>query len=82
MRQHDRLGELYFRSAEGLADAVGFAHRVGIDQRDIQASGMAERQKGLVQKGETGGNGAPVSTAADDQDVDGPLEQLRIRLNC
>ena len=82
MRQHDCLGESGFGSAERLAHAVGLTHCIGIDQRDIQASGMAERQKGLVQKGETGGNGAPVSTAADDQDVDGPLEQLRIRLNC
>src|SRR5664280_3856107 len=63
--QHDRFREPDFRAAKGLAHAVGFADRVGINQRHMQTSGMAKCQHGLVEVREAGNDGAAVPTAAD-----------------
>lgn len=60
------LAPNFERSAEGLAYTVGFAHRTGIDSRDIQATRMAKRQQCLLQLWEADGNGAAVSAAAND----------------
>jgi|SRR5271165_2667290 len=37
--QHDSFWKSDFRLAKRLAHTVGFADRVGIDQRDLQATG-------------------------------------------
>lgn len=79
MRQGNRFGEPDLGLAKRLAHAVGFAYRVGIDERNIQASGMTEGKKRLVQIRQATDDSAAVSAAADDQDVDCPFEQLRIR---
>src|SRR5271165_1271787 len=47
--QHNSFRKADLRSAERLAHTVGFADRVGIDQRHLQPAGMAECQHGLVQ---------------------------------
>ena len=75
MRQNNGFRESDFGSAERLAYTVGFAHRIGINQRDIQASGMAECQKRLMEVRKAGGDGAAVSATADDQDANRPLAQ-------
>jgi len=49
--QYDGFWEADFRSAERLAGTVGFADRVGIDQRNPQAARMAKCQQGLVEVG-------------------------------
>src|ERR1039457_4285023 len=76
--QHDGFREADFRTAKGLAHAVSLADCVGINQRHLQAAGMAESQHGLVEVGEAGNDGAAVPSTADYQDANRPLQQLRI----
>src|SRR5208283_2883716 len=66
------------RSAERLAHTVGFADRVGIDQRHLQPARMAECQHGLVEVGEAGNDGAAIPAAADYQDANRPFQQLSV----
>ena len=65
VRQNNSFRESDFRSAEALAYTVGFAHRIGIDERDIQATRMAKFRQCLMQIWEAGGYGAATSTAAN-----------------
>ena len=78
MCQHDGFRKADFGSAKRLAHAVGFADRVGINQRHLQAARMAECQHGLVEVGEAGNDRAAVPAAADHQDANRPFQQLRI----
>src|SRR5271166_6631908 len=78
MRQNDRFWKADFGSAKRLAHAVGFADRIGINQRHLQAARMAECQHGLVEVREAGSDGAAVPAAADHQDANRPFQQLRI----
>ena len=47
--QHDGFRKADFRSAKRLADTVGFADCVGINQCHLQTARMAECQHGLVE---------------------------------
>ena len=76
--QYDSFRETNFRSAKGLAHTVGFADCIGIDQRHLQAARMAKCEHGLVEVGEAGNDGAAVPAAADHQDANRALQQLRI----
>src|SRR5271157_273734 len=78
--QYDGFWKADFGSAEGLTHTVGFADCVGIDQRHLQPTRMAECQHGLVEVGEAGNNRAAISATADDQDANRPFQQLRIEI--
>src|SRR5664280_2379007 len=77
--QHDSFWKADLRSAKRLAHTVGFADRVGIDQRHLQTTRMAKCQHGLVEVGEPGNDRTAVTAAADYQDTNCPFQKLRIK---